>query len=166
MTLKYFVLSVRQPYADLLAMGIKRYETRDWACNRRGLILIHSSKTYSAEDKANRDMLVRGGFPAINSAIGARDYKPALGCILAVAVMTGCYTSETLKMTEVDNRAELLMGNYGPGRYGFEIHAKYLLPEPIPARGQLNFWMWQGEILGVSREKLREWHWWKPQAKT
>ena len=38
------VLSVRQPWAYLIANGIKTIENRDWTANYRGLVLIHAGK--------------------------------------------------------------------------------------------------------------------------
>lgn len=38
-------LSVKQPFAALIAAGIKKYETRSWATKYRGPLLIHASLT-------------------------------------------------------------------------------------------------------------------------
>jgi hypothetical protein len=35
-------LTVRQPYAQLIALGVKTIETRSWATNYRGPLLIHA----------------------------------------------------------------------------------------------------------------------------
>jgi hypothetical protein len=37
-------LSVKQPWAALLALGVKTVEVRTWPTSRRGLVLIHASK--------------------------------------------------------------------------------------------------------------------------
>ena len=42
-------LSLRQPYAELVATGRKTIETRKWNTNFRGKFLIHSSKTIDKE---------------------------------------------------------------------------------------------------------------------
>jgi hypothetical protein len=42
-----FAISVRQPWASLLAMGKKPVENRTWARNFRGRVLIHASKGLS-----------------------------------------------------------------------------------------------------------------------
>ena len=36
------VLTLKQPWATLVAEGIKRYEFRSWKTNYRGKILIHA----------------------------------------------------------------------------------------------------------------------------
>ena len=42
-------LSLRQPYAELVAVGRKTIETRTWNTNFRGKFLIHASKTIDKE---------------------------------------------------------------------------------------------------------------------
>jgi activating signal cointegrator 1 len=37
------VLSVRQPFATLIVLGIKRYEARSWSTEHRGQLAIHAS---------------------------------------------------------------------------------------------------------------------------
>lgn len=36
------ILTIKQPYASLIAAGYKRYEFRSWKTNYRGKILIHA----------------------------------------------------------------------------------------------------------------------------
>ena len=36
-------ITIHQPWARLIAKGIKRYETRSWRTNHRGLLAIHAS---------------------------------------------------------------------------------------------------------------------------
>lgn len=43
------VLTVKQPYASLIAEGIKEYEFRTWKTNYRGTLLIHAGKTIDKE---------------------------------------------------------------------------------------------------------------------
>ncbi|MGB6591364.1 MAG: ASCH domain-containing protein [Candidatus Nitrosopolaris sp.] len=42
-------LSLKQPYAELVAAGRKTIETRRWSTNFRGRFLIHSSKAIDKE---------------------------------------------------------------------------------------------------------------------
>ena len=39
-------LSIKQPYASLIAEGFKDIENRTWKTNHRGKLLIHASATY------------------------------------------------------------------------------------------------------------------------
>ncbi|MBA3978447.1 MAG: ASCH domain-containing protein [Nitrosopumilus sp.] len=42
-------ISLKQPYAELLAIGKKTIETRGWSTKFRGIFLIHASKTIDVE---------------------------------------------------------------------------------------------------------------------
>lgn len=42
-------LSIRQPWAWLIANGIKNIENRNWSTDFRGEFLIHASKTFDHE---------------------------------------------------------------------------------------------------------------------
>lgn len=44
MSTPHVALSVKQPWAALLAAGIKTVEVRTWPTRRRGTVLIHASK--------------------------------------------------------------------------------------------------------------------------
>ena len=39
------IITLRQPWATLVAEGIKKYEFRSWKTNYRGKILIHAGKS-------------------------------------------------------------------------------------------------------------------------
>lgn len=49
------VLSIKQPWASLIAHGVKDIENRTWKTNYRGKILIHASGQYA-----------KGGFGLLN----------------------------------------------------------------------------------------------------
>jgi len=51
-------LSVRQPWAWLIAHGLKPVENREWETHYRGPVLIHASKTFSEEDFLDCQALV------------------------------------------------------------------------------------------------------------
>lgn len=78
-------LLVRQPYASLIAYGVKRWEFRTYNCTKRGLICIGSS----------RGKPLKTGDPLLNSI---SDYFPR-GVALAVGVLVDSrpVTSEDLK---------------------------------------------------------------------
>lgn len=48
--IKLKVLTLRQPWATLVAEGIKRYEFRSWKTNYRGKVLIHAGTGIDKED--------------------------------------------------------------------------------------------------------------------
>ena len=50
MVIKLKVLTLRQPWATLVAEGIKKYEFRSWKTNYRGKVLIHVGTGIDKED--------------------------------------------------------------------------------------------------------------------
>lgn len=56
------VLSVRQPFAWLLATGLKDVENRTWETAYRGPILIHAGKTLHAGHKELTAVIVEDGY--------------------------------------------------------------------------------------------------------
>lgn len=49
------VLTLRQPWATLVAEGIKKYEFRSWKTKYRGKVLIHAGTGIDKEDMKNYD---------------------------------------------------------------------------------------------------------------
>src|SRR5262249_13006032 len=76
-------ITVRQPFAGLLAAGIKPVENRSQAYNSRGELAIHAGKTVDAEALERAEL----NFPAAPLT--------ALGAVLAVGVVAGCHPADT-----------------------------------------------------------------------
>jgi hypothetical protein len=133
-------LSLTQPWASAVALGLKRYETRSWPTGFRGDVCIHAAKGFPrwARDfaQAINDPL-RRGFQSSNGHLPSVEKMP-LGVILCVAELTECRQTDTL-VNEISD-LEQLYGNYSDGRYAFRLENVRVLPEPIPVRGALSFW--------------------------
>ena len=52
-------LTIRQPFAWLIANGFKDVENRTWATPFRGRFLIHAAKKYGAAERANAERVQR-----------------------------------------------------------------------------------------------------------
>lgn len=55
MVIKLKVITLRQPWATLVAEGIKKYEFRSWKTKYRGKILIHAGTGIDKEDMKKYD---------------------------------------------------------------------------------------------------------------
>lgn len=137
-------LTVYQPWAGLLALNLKRYETRSWATPYRGLIAIHAGKS-----KQSLQWLVSDRRDHSAQVIRALLYAEKetwqvaheLGAVIAVAQLRAIYKTEAMRDRIHDQ--ERLLGNYADKRFGWEIGAPVLLPEPIQAQGAQGLWNWQ-----------------------
>lgn len=46
-------ISIRQPWASLIVLGIKDIENRTWATRQRGTVLVHASKGMTRDEHAD-----------------------------------------------------------------------------------------------------------------
>lgn len=111
-------LSIRQPWANFVACGIKKVENRNTLKNFRGSFLIHASKSF---DHAGLEWIHENmGYKALNQD----SFK--CGGIIAEAEIYDC-------VQESDDP-----WFFGPN--GFLIRNAVWLPEFIPCPGALGFW--------------------------
>ena len=87
-----YALSVKQPWAALLAHGVKCVEVRTWPASRRGRILIHASKIPDARPEAWKWVTT----PELRLAAGLR------GGVVGVGELTGCIAYPTAAAFEAD----------------------------------------------------------------
>lgn len=106
------VLSLRQPWADLVVSGTKRVETRGWTTTYRGPLYIHAS-----------------GRPSPKQTLPVRVIIGRVDLIEVVPV-------ESLRVSD----RERSMGDYSRGRYGWILRNPVRLARPIPALGKLGLW--------------------------
>ena len=77
-------LSIKQPWADLVVLGIKRIENRTWKSNYRGPLAIHASKTFDEEGA----VWIKEEFPFLEQHIKVSRYN--LGGFVGHVTMTDC----------------------------------------------------------------------------
>lgn len=120
-------LTIKQPWAQLIAEGAKDIENRDWPTRERGWIAIHSSAKVSANDIQDACDAMKMFIPRFSSRIFTADALsyPA-GSIIAVAELVSCVSESE--------------SPWFFGRYGFVIQRAIKLPTPIRIRGALGFW--------------------------
>lgn len=137
-------ITIIQPWATLIALGEKRFETRSWRTHYQGPLAIHAGK------QVDKETCEREPFRSVLAAHGyTADNLPA-GAVIAVSNLEECHEvvaagseSAQLAFREV-NGFEFLFGWYSLGRYAWELADVQLLPAPIPAKGQQGLWNWEG----------------------
>jgi hypothetical protein len=137
--LKVKIVSLWQPYASAIALGLKQYETRTWLPHKgyRGLLAIHAAqRPIKAEELGDGIFTIGEAFAQKN--IGLRDLP--LGCIVALGFMDECFPSEVIR-GEL-SPMELAFGDYGDGRYGWRISRLIGFKKPIAAIGRQSMWDW------------------------
>lgn len=130
-------ISLTQPWATLVAYGAKRWETRSWSTNYRGLIAIHAAKGFPNDcrelclEQPFRDALkIRCGIVTLGDI--------PRGSILCVAALTDC-----VRITDANapGEPEYSFGNYAPGRFMWHFENATRLKAPVACKGALGVWM-------------------------
>ncbi len=135
-------ISLLQPWATLVVMGVKTIETRSWATQHRGAILIHAS-----QGKAGSIFAYESPFKKY-----IPDFKKLpFGAIVGQASITDVVRVENLELTdEIINRLtmeERAFGDYSEGRYAWILEDEKQFDNPIPARGTLSIWEYPDSIV-------------------
>jgi len=146
-------LTLTQPWATLMALGLKTIETRSWKTNYRGPLAIHAAKGFPkwAQALANDDF-----YPELALHLGdSRDMAKDLprGVILCTVGLVDCMPTERLSNGLVDVRYgkviisydytdELKYGDYDAGRWGWVTKNRRTLTEPIHVTGKQGLWNW------------------------
>jgi hypothetical protein len=123
-------LSVRQPWATLIATGRKTIELRQWSTSYRGLLWIHAAKSVSTEllTRFGLEDAFRGGF------IGA-------------AQLGACVRMDEARWRGWEARHLAGAEPVAPGPiWGWLISAAVCFREPIPARGQQGLFVPPGDL--------------------
>jgi hypothetical protein len=149
-------ISITQPHAWLLGKG-KNYETREWfPPNRyRGPIAIHATK--SGDELAGLTLRIgglkmAGEWPPREPGFMLSLYevlceypiplaKIPTGAIVATARLTNVYDAAAL-YPKLKGAAKYF-GDFGKGRYAWEIKDVVPLDKPIPCRGNKGLWEWK-----------------------
>lgn len=145
-------ITVWQPWAQLLVDGHKHIETRPWATSYRGVILIHAGKkpfkeTVNTMPRTAQELLRKWYEPDGDNRLrvdahGYLDRHFPEGAIIGKARLTDCFLVELSSREYVRTMepAELLLGDFSTGRWGWVLEDPVVFPEPIPAAGKQRLW--------------------------
>ena len=131
-------ITLTQPWATLMAIGAKKFETRSRPSSFRGWLAVHAAKSWPQEcvDLASWTEFRRALYDDGPWKFTIADIRWMLGRVLAVVHVVACVRTDTLTpgMYEVSKR-ERAFGDYTPGRYYYVTDAVRRLREPFAARG-------------------------------
>lgn len=134
------VLSMLQPWASLVVMGAKQYETRRWKTGWRGPLLIHAS---------SKKFGIREG-RELERAEYFRDFVPDLdalpyGCLIGRVELVAVYPTEWVvhhpDIKPIGNwNQEFAFDDFSEGRWAWDFRDPQFLPTCIPVKGRLGLW--------------------------
>lgn len=98
-------ISLWQPWASAIPMGLKRFETRKWSTKYRGPLAIHAAKCWGT---MQQNMSHDFGMPDL-----------PFGVVVATCDLVGVYSTEFIDMCI--SQTERNFGDYTPGRYAWML---------------------------------------------
>lgn len=116
-------LSVSQPFADLIATGQKKIETRSWNTKFRGEFLIHAPLKTRLQDI--RRLRIK------------KEY--VVGAIIGKAEIYDVKKYQTVLEFKKDSDLHFASKKFQGKKYGFLIKKAKLFKIPIPHKGKLGF---------------------------
>lgn len=123
-------ITIQQPWALFVCLGLKTYETRTWKCHKHGPLLIHAGNTWS---QRNKDVwkIFKSYWPRLN------EYKIELGAIIGQVDMVACPTTDYVRSQIFT--FESMAGDFGPNRYAWFLKNACLFSYPISFKGKQGF---------------------------
>lgn len=147
-------ITLWQPWATLVALGYKQYETRHWNTNYRGQIAIHAAKrpvkqaelaaiAHSSQDSISFDEL--------------RNIEYPLGAVVCTAQLVSCdrmfygtgFSSVKLQ-GHIDihtvSEQEKSVGLWQHGRFAWRLDDVVKLERPVYCKGFQGLWNLSAEV--------------------
>ena len=141
-------LTLTQPWASLIALLIKTFETRSWKTNYTGLLLIHASREV---DK--RFIKSRHGLHYRMPELWTPENPIPTKAIVALCELNPCVP--TWPVPANLGKEDLDLGDWSPGRWAWPLTNIRPLPEPIPCRGSMSVWTPDDSIVQQVAEMLQ-----------
>lgn len=153
-----YALSLWQPWASLLTLGEKQFETRHWPIQQKSLprtTVIHAAGRWSRaqrelceQDPFIRASLVKQAVTLAENVNSGKHYLPhinfmlddvaislPLGCLIGLGDFVNCWPTDGAKVS----RKEAAMGNYATGRFAWCFKNPQLIT-PVPQHGRQRWW--------------------------
>jgi hypothetical protein len=149
-------ITIWQPWATLIAIGAKRYETRTWDTSHRGPLAIHAAKKILLDaaccDIHPQTMEIGGGFVLVREKDGGYTLRTgydieAIVFPLPLGAVVATCEIEATGYTENVPVEERILGDFSPGRFAWKL-ANVQPIHPVPARGTQRLWNWDPATTG------------------
>jgi hypothetical protein len=135
------VITIIQPWATLIALREKKFETRSWSTKHRGELAIHAGK------KVDKEACLREPFKSTLAKYGYNADNLPTGVILARCILRDCievvWTNGEYAILGISTRTaggnEYAFGDFSQGRYAWEV-SDIDEVDPIPVKGQQGLW--------------------------
>jgi hypothetical protein len=128
-------ISLLQPWATLIMLGYKSYETRSWPTKHRGPLAIAASAGTQGREACA---------PGSDLAQLLANHNLTFEDLPRGAILGVCQVESMHKMDEtwdlVLGDVELACGDYTPGRWAWALSRVQAFDTPVPCKGALSLW--------------------------
>lgn len=130
-------ISLHQPHATFVALGLKPFETRGWATSYRGPLLIHAAKQRMSWDDLRLLQDVRDAAPDnfYEQLTALRIPHRAFLCIVN---LVDCKATEDHAVLPPPGRNGL--GDFSARRFAWHLMNVRRFLQPVAAKGFQRFW--------------------------
>lgn len=136
-------LSLYEPWASLVTLGAKQYETRSWSTRYRGLVVIHAS-----QNREYLHQMFAHTFYEVFKEVGIlQPNQFVLGAAVGVAWLEDVLPVERL-WSEIGS-IEKSFGDYSEGRFAWKFARPMRFETPIPIRGAQGLWEWPSHLAAL-----------------
>lgn len=155
------ILTLWQPYASLIALGLKQYETRSWGTTYRGPLVIHAAKRPFVNADGSKTICQSSwqAWLKASSLVEAERWADIplatelpLGAVVAITHLEDCRRTEAIQPTPLESA----VGDWADGRFVLRLTDLQPLPTPIPWAGQQGLRDAPAEIQDKIRAVLRD----------
>lgn len=129
-------ISLHQPWASLITMGLKKYETRSWATSYRGPLLICAAKKTSTEQKLYHQYFLNKYQQILTNTGNYIEWEDLpFGSAIALVDLTACI-SMTEAFIKEQVQTELDTGDWRVGRFAWKLDNIRRIVPAIPIVGK------------------------------
>ena len=152
------VITLWQPWASLVALGLKANETRSWATSYRGPVYVHAARTWNVFNRRAWEEAEVFVFDARANGLNVPPLprRPPLGVVVCRCTLTRCRpTPPSLVAAAPEHYLDERFGDWRPGRFAHSLSAVEPLPEPVPWPGrQGRYWQAPAELVALIEAQL------------
>lgn len=128
-------ISIRQPWASLIVLGIKDIENRSWPTSQRGIVLVHASKGMTRSEHEDAVAFAVAAIRADPRNAGATENKTLRSLGFAFDDLPRGGLIGTVEIADCVRESE---SPWFVGKYGFLLRNPRPLPF-TPLKGALGF---------------------------
>lgn len=130
-------ITIWQPWAILIALGEKRYETRGWPTKHRGLLAIHAAAPHP---EVWQRLKLHGELWRTLERRHLLSTDLPTSAVLCLVELVDVFRAEQIRHELTEQ--EKSFGDFGDQRYAWRLKVVEVFATPHLARGRQGLWNW------------------------